>query len=104
MSTTNKSTDSAKDPDPRSSDPKPGDPKSSDPKPTDVPVSDPHDDVPDAPDGVGESTDPDVQKLLAEREIAVSNRRGLDVDADQVKSADQAIKDIDDKLAELGYK
>lgn len=60
--------------------------------------------IPDAPAGVGESTDPDVQKLLAEREIAVQNRRTLDVDPGTVQDADDQIAAIDQKLNELGFK
>ncbi len=53
----------------------------------------------------GESTDPVVQKLLAEREIHVSNG-GFEDDPEieaRRKAAREAIKEIDDKLADLGY-
>jgi len=46
-----------------------------------------------------------VQKLLAERQAHVSNA-SLEADpalVEQRKVANAAIKDIDDKLADLGY-
>jgi len=53
----------------------------------------------------GESGDPVVQKLLAERQAHTSNA-SMDADpalVEQRKVANAAIKDIDDKLADLGY-
>lgn len=53
----------------------------------------------------GESGDPVVQKLLAERQAHVSNA-SLEADpalVEQRKVANAAIDQIDDKLADLGY-
>jgi colicin import membrane protein len=53
----------------------------------------------------GESGDPDVHRLLAERQAHVSNA-GLEPDPAQEavrKAARDAIDAIDDQLAELGY-
>jgi hypothetical protein len=53
----------------------------------------------------GESGDPAVQKLLADRQAHVSNA-STDIDPavkEQRDAANKAIKEIDDKLADLGY-
>jgi hypothetical protein len=61
------------------------------------------DSIPEPPAGVGESTDPAVQQLLAERQGAVLNRQALNADDAVVKAADDAIADIDKRLGELGF-
>lgn len=50
-----------------------------------------------------ESGDPAVQKLLAEREAHVMNSQPDPDLAAQREAAGKAIKDIDDKLADLGF-
>jgi hypothetical protein len=53
----------------------------------------------------GESGDPAVQKLLADRQAHMSNAN-MDADpalVEQRKVANAAIKEIDDKLADLGF-
>jgi len=67
------------------------------------PAKSDRDSIPDPPAGVGESTDPTVQQLLAERQGAVLNRQALNADGDLVKAADEAIADIDKRLGELGF-
>jgi hypothetical protein len=52
----------------------------------------------------GEASDPAVHDALARLEIARSNRAALDVDAADVKAADDAVKDAEKALAGLGYK
>lgn len=51
----------------------------------------------------GESGDPAVQKLLAERETHVMNTQPDPSFAAQREAAEKAIKNIDEKLAELGF-
>jgi hypothetical protein len=60
-----------------------------------------------APEGVGESSDPAVHKLLADRLAYESNRETLvptEGDADAVKAIDEQIAEVDKQLGELGYK
>jgi hypothetical protein len=52
----------------------------------------------------GEASDPAVHDALARLAIARSNRAALDVDAADVKAADDAVKDAEQALADLGYK
>jgi hypothetical protein len=52
-------------------------------------------------DALAASSNPDVHRLLAEREIAVRNREALDVAEADVKAADEAIAAIDKQLSEL---
>jgi hypothetical protein len=54
----------------------------------------------------GESGDPAVHKLLADRQAAQQNRDALtpEPDKDAVKRADEALAAIDKQLAEYGYK
>ncbi len=64
-------------------------------------------DVKPAPEGVGESSDPAVHKLLADRATYESNRETLvptEGDADAVKAIDEQIAAVDKQLGELGYK
>jgi hypothetical protein len=64
-------------------------------------------DVKAAPEGVGESSDPAVHKLLADRQALESNRETLvpsQPDADAVKAIDEQIAEVDKQLGELGYK
>jgi hypothetical protein len=64
-------------------------------------------DVKPAPEGVGESSDPAVHKLLADRQTYETNRETLvpsEGDADAVKAIDEQIAAIDEQLGELGYK
>jgi hypothetical protein len=58
------------------------------------------------PDGVGESSDPAVHKLLADRQSLESNRALLDPEPnpDAVKAVDEQIAAVDEQLGELGYK
>jgi hypothetical protein len=61
-----------------------------------------------APTGgrAGESGDPTVQRLLAMRDGHLMNRDLLDppvVDKAALEAADEAIAEIDDELAELGF-
>lgn len=51
----------------------------------------------------GESGDPAVQKLLAEREAHVMNSQPDPSFAAQREAAEAAIKDIDKRLNELGF-
>jgi hypothetical protein len=54
----------------------------------------------------GESSDPTVHKLLADKQSHQLVRDNLDppvVDKRELKSIDAAIADIDDELAELGF-
>lgn len=53
----------------------------------------------------GESSDPEVHKLLAEREAHRLNREALDppVDKEALKEVDKALKDVDKRLHELGF-
>jgi len=55
----------------------------------------------------GESSDPAVQHLLAEKQAHQMNRDVIDppvVDKEALKIVDERIADVDDKLAELGFK
>lgn len=51
----------------------------------------------------GASGDPDVQRLLAQREAHLMNSQPDPSFAAQREAAEQALRDIDDALAELGY-
>ena len=51
----------------------------------------------------GASGDPDVQRLLAQREAHQMNAQPDPSFAAQREAAEKALKDIDDALAELGY-
>lgn len=51
-----------------------------------------------------ESGDPDIQRLLAERQTAQMNRDALTADEDAVEAADEALALVDRQLAERGYK
>jgi hypothetical protein len=51
----------------------------------------------------GESGDPEVQRLLAERQTAVMNRAALDVEAADIEAADAAVRVADERLADLGF-
>lgn len=52
----------------------------------------------------GQSGEPEVQKLLADRQAHVMNLGEEDPQiAEQRKAAQKAIDEIDDKLADLGY-
>jgi hypothetical protein len=60
-----------------------------------------------APEGVGESSDPAVHKLLADRQALELNRETLvpsEPDAEAVKAIDEQIAEVDKQLGELGYK
>jgi hypothetical protein len=59
-----------------------------------------------APEGVGESSDPAVHKLLADRQALESNRETLvpQPDPDAIKAIDDQIAEVDKQLGELGYK
>lgn len=59
-----------------------------------------------AADTAGESSNPDVHRLLAERQALETNRAGLvpsDAAKEQVKDIDKEIAAVDKQLAELGY-
>jgi hypothetical protein len=51
----------------------------------------------------GASGDPAVQHALANLQTAQMNRNALDVEAADIKAADDAVKVAQDALAELGY-
>jgi hypothetical protein len=51
----------------------------------------------------GASGDPDVQRLLAQREAHVMNSQPDPSFAARREDAEKAIEEIDDRLAELGY-
>lgn len=56
--------------------------------------------------GAGASGDPEVQRLLAMRDGHQMNRDLLDppvVDKAALDAADEALAEVDDRLAELGY-
>jgi hypothetical protein len=59
-----------------------------------------------APQGVGESSDPAVHKLLADRQSLESNRALVEPEPnpDAVKAVDEQIAAVDEQLGELGYK
>jgi hypothetical protein len=85
------------------------DPKTTDPKTTtksDTPAAASLNDS--APTGgrAGESGDPAVQRLLAMRDGHLMNRDLIDppvVDESGLEAVDEAIAEIDDELAELGF-
>lgn len=54
----------------------------------------------------GESSDPAVHQLLAERQAHQMNRDLIDppVDKEALKAVDAQIAEVDKKLADLGYK
>jgi hypothetical protein len=54
----------------------------------------------------GESGDPEVQRLLAQRQAHMTNLADLVPvpDQDAVKLVQAAVQDIDDRLADLGYR
>lgn len=54
----------------------------------------------------GESSDPAVHQLLAERQALQMNRDTIDppVDKDALKAVDEKIAEVDKQLADLGYK
>lgn len=54
----------------------------------------------------GESSDPAVHHLLAERQALQMNRDAIDppVDKDALKAVDEKIAEVDKQLADLGYK
>ena len=52
-------------------------------------------------DALAASSNPDVHRLLAEREIAVRNREALEAPTPDIKAADDAIAAIDKQLSEL---
>jgi ABC-type sugar transport system substrate-binding protein len=51
----------------------------------------------------GETSDPAVHDALARLAIARSNRDALDVDPADVEAADDAVKEAEKALADLGY-
>ncbi|HEX2550057.1 MAG TPA: hypothetical protein VHK64_00565 [Nocardioidaceae bacterium] len=53
----------------------------------------------------GESSDPAVHQLLAERQALQMNRDTIDppVDKDALKAVDEQLAEVDKKLADLGY-
>lgn len=54
----------------------------------------------------GESSDPAVHKLLADKQALQMNRDAIDppVDKDALKAVDEQIAEVDKKLADLGFK
>lgn len=51
----------------------------------------------------GESSDPEVQRLLAELQTAQMNRDALTADEDAIKAADEAVAAARKPLEDLGY-
>lgn len=51
----------------------------------------------------GESSDPEVHRLLAELQTAQMNRDALTADEDAIKAADEAVKAAKKPLEDLGY-
>lgn len=59
----------------------------------------------DRPPLPGESSDPTVQHLLAEKQAHQMNRDAIDppVDQDALKAVDERIDEVDKRLADLGF-
>lgn len=89
-----KSTDRASDPAPRSTAQHAGAPQEA------ARQTPPHAD----PTRAGESSDPEVQRLLAELQTAQMNRDALVADVEAIKAADAAVAAARKPLEDLGYK